>query len=73
MSGGPACACAESKKPVDDRNWEVIEHSCNYSSFNGGHRTPSDYSGIRCKSCGRYWRTKANYVDDLVVAGKKAR
>jgi hypothetical protein len=35
---------------------------CNHSAFNGYRRTPSDYSGLVCRSCGRVWRTKADYV-----------
>lgn len=43
-------------------HWVVVQRNCNYSAFNGYHRTPSDYSGVRCEHCGRYWRTKARYV-----------
>jgi hypothetical protein len=46
-------------------SWVVIQRQCNYSAFSGYHRTPSDYSGIRCRSCNRYWRTKAAYVRAL--------
>lgn len=37
----------------------------NYSTFNGRRRTPSAYSQVSCGECGRWWRTKAAYVDDL--------
>ena len=46
-------------------NWRVVDYHCNHSAFNGYHRTPSDYSSICCLACGRYWRTKAKYVDGL--------
>jgi hypothetical protein len=65
MSGGTACHCPESKKPVMDRNWEVYKHRCNYSAFSGYHRTRSDYSALRCLTCHAVWRTKANYVSQI--------
>jgi hypothetical protein len=45
--------------------WWVVHRNCNYSAFNGGHRTPSDYSLVCCGTCGRRWRTKAAYVGRL--------
>lgn len=51
--------------------WVVVERRCNYSAFNGYHRTPSDYSLVRCTApdCRGLWRTKAVYVDALPDAG----
>lgn len=46
-------------------HWVVIQYKCNHSAFNGGHRTPSDYSEIACAECRRRWRTKARYADEL--------
>lgn len=46
-------------------SWRVIQRHGNASAFNGYHWTPSDYSAVRCGDCGRVWRTKAAYVDDL--------
>ena len=43
----------------------VVNRRCNYSAFNGYHRTPSRYSGLVCLNCGAMWRTKAKYVDRL--------
>lgn len=37
------------------------------SAFNGYHRTPSDYSTVRCLKCRGVWRTKAAYVTALKV------
>ena len=45
--------------------WRVLDRYCNYSKFNGGHRTTSDYSSCKCMGCGHVWRTKADYVADL--------
>lgn len=49
--------------------WRVTVRNANYSAFNGGMRTPSDYSEIHCEAeeggCGRFWRTKAKYVAGL--------
>jgi hypothetical protein len=45
--------------------WVVVQRQCNYSAFSGYSYTPSDYSGIRCKTCDRYWRTNAKYVRTL--------
>ncbi len=58
MSQGLACICT----PKDRSRWRVVHRNCNYSAFNGYHRTDSDYSLIRCLGCGHYWRTKADYV-----------
>jgi hypothetical protein len=57
--------CQERKKPVSERNWEILQYRCNHSAFNGYHYTPSDYSTVRCCSCGAVGRTKAKYVDSL--------
>ena len=57
MSGGSVCKC----RP---RNIEVLARKCNYSAFNGYRHTYSDYSLVRCLTCGHTWRTKASYVDD---------
>lgn len=46
-------------------SWYVTQRRCNHSAFNGYHRTRSDYSETKCGECGRRWRTKAAYVDDL--------
>lgn len=45
--------------------WRVTVRKANYSAFNGGRRTPSAYSEIACGTCGRRWRTRAAYVDQL--------
>jgi hypothetical protein len=67
MSGGPACSCG------DRRRWRVRDYRCNYSAFNGYHRTPSDYSSVMCLGCSRSWRTKAAYVDGLPNLSEKER
>ena len=46
-------------------SWVVVQRNGNASAFNGYHWTYSDYSGVRCTRCRRYWRTKAAYVDTL--------
>lgn len=65
MSGGTACSCAESKKPIAERAWEVTQRFCNHSAFNGNRLTFSHYSAIRCDACRACWRTKARYVGHL--------
>jgi len=65
MSQGQACHCAESRKPVAERQWRVLQRRCNYSAFSGYHRTASDYSAVQCTACGVWWRTKAAYVHQL--------
>lgn len=74
MSGGTVCKCEESKKPLEDRDWEVLDYKCNHSAFNGGRRTSSDYSCVTCHQCPALWRTKADYVGTLWRRGplKKA-
>jgi hypothetical protein len=73
MSGGQICRCPESKKPLLERNWRVMQYRCNHSHFNGGHYTPSDYSAIICDApdCVGCWRTKAPYADALYARGPK--
>ncbi len=46
-------------------HWVVLQREGNASAFNGYCWTPSAYSAIRCRHCGRVWRTKANYVRHL--------
>lgn len=55
------CVDRKSHRP----HWVVTVRKANYSAFNGGRRTPSDYSEVRCPKCSGVWRTKAAYVDDL--------
>jgi hypothetical protein len=55
--------------------WRVLDRRCNFSAFNGYHRTPSDYSSVVCLMCcanrsggtakTALWRTKAGYVREL--------
>lgn len=73
MSGGKACQCGEHREPIaaalgsnrPGRLWRVVDRECNYSAFNGRHRTPSDYSCLTCIRCGAVWRTKAKYVRQI--------
>ena len=77
MSDSFNCKCAERRKPIEEREWEITQYMCNHSAFNGYHWTPSDYStvvchgkledGTECPGCGR---TKANYVFSLWLRGK---
>lgn len=60
MSGGQAC-----KDKTHRPRYRVLVYRANYSSFNGGRRTPSDYSDLCCDICGVSWRSKAAYVDDI--------
>lgn len=61
MSGGTACTDRKNHQSA----WVVSVRKANYSAFNGGRRTPSDYSEVRCPKCLGVWRTKAAYVDEL--------
>lgn len=64
LSGGTACLDREHRP-----QWVVAVRKANYSAFNGGRRTPSDYSEVRCPVCPTRWRTKAKYVDRLPGEG----
>lgn len=55
--------CTDRK--VHRPSWYVTVRNANYSAFNGGRRTPSEYSEVRCPLCSARWRTKAAYVDEL--------
>lgn len=66
MSGGEVC---QNRKGHQDL-WKVTVRKANYSAFNGGRRTPSDYSEVHCPACPRAWRTKAAYVDRLPDASR---
>jgi len=59
------CKCEERSKPVAERNWEVLQYKCHHSAFSGYHCTWSQWSTVRCKTCGAVGRTKASYVDEL--------
>lgn len=66
MSVSFNCQCDERKKSdVKTRNWVVVDRLCNHSAFNGYRYTPSDYSHIKCLTCGKCGRTKAKYVSEL--------
>lgn len=67
MSGGQICRCSESKKPLLERRWRVIQYRCNHSAFSGYRRTPSDYSSLTCDApgCVGHWRTKSAYADAI--------
>lgn len=65
MSGGTSCKCPESKKPVAERGWMVTQRHCNHSTFNGGRKTYSKYSALRCAGCFSCWRTTASYVGSI--------
>ena len=67
MSGGRSCQCPESKKPIAERAWRIIDYKCNYSAFSGYRQTASDYSKLRCSKCRTIWNTKANYVDHVLM------
>jgi hypothetical protein len=60
LSGGTACLDKEHKP-----QWYVATRNANYSAFNGGRRTRSAYSEVRCPACPTRWRSKAAYVDRL--------
>lgn len=63
MSGGGVCKCGKREA------WRVFRYKGNRSAFNGYRWTPSDYSQVYCDpergGCGKFWRTKARYVDSL--------
>lgn len=65
MSCGYACNCHEKKRALEQRNWGVSDYKCNHSAFAGYQCTASDYSQVHCLSCGRTWRSKGKYVDQL--------
>ncbi len=68
MSGGVACKCPETTKPIAERAWGVLDYRCNHSAFSGYRYVASAYSSVMCKACGAIWRTKAAYVDKLPFA-----
>lgn len=70
MSGGVFCNCTERNEPIEKRAWVILDYKCNHSAFSGYHYTSSDYSAIQCSRCMAVWRTKAAYVDKLMMAGK---
>jgi len=70
MSGGVYCRCDERAKPLEQRRWIVVRFKHNRSAFNGYHRTPSDYSSVKCEVCLATWRTKAGYVASLMASGR---
>jgi hypothetical protein len=65
MAQGFSCKCPERQKPIDERNWSLVQYRWNSGAFTSSNGEPSEYSTVICESCGRSGRTKANYVDDL--------
>lgn len=65
MSVSFGCRCPESKKPVRERAWVVVQRLSHCSAFAGYHQTPSRYSTVFCKCCRALGRTKASYVREL--------
>jgi len=65
MSQGTSCKCPESKKPVKDRRWVVLQRNSRCSAFDGYRPMFSDYSAVQCHACGTVWRTKADFVLSL--------
>lgn len=65
MSVSFSCHCQERNKPIDKRNWSVINRNYHCSAFNGYQKTYSDYSLVICDTCGAIGRTKAKYVKKL--------
>lgn len=41
----------------------MLVRNGNYSAFNGYRFTPSDYSSVRCLTCGQSGRTNAAWAD----------
>ncbi|WP_439681530.1 hypothetical protein [Embleya sp. MST-111070] len=60
VSRGPACRNAGHRA-----HWVVTVRNANYSAFNGGRRTPSPFSEIRCLACRSRWRSKGKFVARL--------
>lgn len=71
------CHCDKGRRLLCQRNhrgrWRVVQYHGNASAFNGYHWTPSAYSGIRCLECGRFWRTRADYVERLNMITEEDR
>ena len=65
MSLSFGCHCEERKKPLNERDWTILQYKHHHSAFNGYRRTPSDYSSVTCNRCHAWGRTKAAWVDDL--------
>ena len=65
MSQGTSCKCPESKKPIKERRWVVLQRNSRCSAFDGYRQMFSDYSAVQCHACGTVWRTKADFVLSL--------
>ena len=61
-----SCVCTERVKAVAEGVWVVERYKSRRSAFDGYEVRASEYSAVRCKSCGMVWRTKAAYVEDLI-------
>lgn len=65
MSQGASCKCPESKKPIAERAWIVIQRNSRCSAFDGYRKMFSPFSCVRCRECRSTWRTKADFVPQL--------
>jgi len=63
MAQGIPCSC----EVKDKSNWRIAQYKGNHSYFGNraGKFQPSAYSKITCLKCGSFWRTKAEYVEEL--------
>ena len=55
-----ACKCKERKKPIENREWFVIDRNCNYSAFNGYRWTLATIQACNAGSAGGYGERKRN-------------
>lgn len=64
------CNCTHLPFRERKKLWRVYTWHLNHSAFNGYKPTYSDYSGVMCLRCNRHWRTKAKYVNSLLLLAR---
>ncbi len=66
MSGHIACTCKGTREEKM-KSWYVSRRNFNLSHFESpkGQRHYSEYSTVMCKNCQMFFRSKANYINQL--------
>ena len=65
MPHGKACIC-DSPRSARMVYWKIKKYWYKGYKKPGEPNYESEYSIINCGICGRVWRTKAKYVDELI-------
>lgn len=58
----PVCRCPERQKPIEQRDWHVLDRGMGELGYNGRGYVLSEMCAVDCWACGASWYTRAKYV-----------